>query len=63
MGPTYLVILRSGDAALILYDGTDKEEAEAAHTAAYREHRGKPQAIDAKAAVYLVTVRSEAHLK
>lgn len=60
MGPTYLVLLAAGDAALILYCGKDETEARAAFDMGRRDANGA--LVESDHTVYLTTVRAEAKL-
>lgn len=63
MGPTYLVLLVAGGAAIVVHEGTDEIEATAAYNGAIAEHRGRVQNFTTdQPAVYLTTVRAEARL-
>lgn len=66
MGPTYLVLLRGGDAAIVLYDGHDEDAARAEYERAYCDQHDQAKtlgrAIEGKAGIYLTTVRAEAQL-
>lgn len=78
MGPTYLVLLRGGDAAIVLYDGTDAAAARTEHERALSAQRddmlfaiaaaATPEAVAekreqwSKVSIVLTTVRAEARL-
>lgn len=61
MGPTYLVMLRSGGAAIIVYEGKIETDAQAAFAALLAEHRTKDKP-DQPASVTLATIRTDAPL-
>jgi alkanesulfonate monooxygenase SsuD/methylene tetrahydromethanopterin reductase-like flavin-dependent oxidoreductase (luciferase family) len=78
MGPTYLVLVRGGDAAIVLYEGHDEDAARAEYERALSAQRddmlfaiaaaATPEAVAekreqwAKVSIVLTTVRAEAQL-
>lgn len=60
MGPTYLVLLIAGSAALVLYRGDDQAEATLAYDVGRKDNSGKEGS--ANASVVLATIRSEGKL-
>lgn len=61
MGPTYLVMLRTAGAAVIVYEGKIESEAQDAFAALLTEQRGSGTGTG-KASVTLATIRTDAPL-